>query len=106
MGRAILAISGSAILLLPRPFTAIGGIFAVFWRELTRDAVRPYRPELHYICVAPGPPGARSTVSRPSDPLSFRFARPKLARLAGARTQGVSGEWFGLQFWMITRTLR
>ena len=71
MGRAILAISGSAISLLPRPFTAIGGIFAVFWRELTRDAVRPYRPELHYICVAPGPPGARSTVSRPSDPYLF-----------------------------------
>jgi len=54
MGRAILAISGSAISLLPRPFTAIGGIFAVFWRELTRDAVRPYRPELHYM-RGPGP---------------------------------------------------
>ena len=33
---------------------AIGGIFAVFWRELTRDAVRPYRPELHYM-RGPGP---------------------------------------------------
>ena len=54
MGRAILAISGSAISLLPRPFTVIGGIFAVFWRELTRDAVRPYRPELHYM-RGPGP---------------------------------------------------
>jgi hypothetical protein len=54
MGRAILAISGSAISLLPRPFAAVGGIFAVFWRELTRDAVRPYRPELHYM-RGPGP---------------------------------------------------
>jgi len=54
MGRAILAISGSAISLLPRPFTVIGGIFAGFWRELRRDAVRPYRPELHYM-RGPGP---------------------------------------------------
>src|SRR5262249_52808327 len=54
MGRAILVISGSAISLLPRPFAAVGSIFAVFWRELTRDAVRPYRPELHYM-RGPGP---------------------------------------------------
>jgi hypothetical protein len=54
MGRAILAISGSAVALLPRPFTVIGGFFAGLWRELSRDVVRPYRPELHYM-RGPGP---------------------------------------------------
>ena len=54
MGRAILAISGSAFALLPRPFTMIGNVFAGLWRELTRDVVRPYRPELHYM-RGPGP---------------------------------------------------
>ena len=52
MGRAILALSGTAISLLPRPFA--GTFFGGFWRELTRDAVRPYRPELHYM-RGPGP---------------------------------------------------
>ena len=50
MGRAILAISGSAAALLPRPFAG----FMTFWHELTRDALRPYRPELHYM-RGPGP---------------------------------------------------
>jgi hypothetical protein len=54
MGRAILAFSGSAFALLPRPFTAFGSFFTSFWHELTRDAVRPYRPELHYM-RGPGP---------------------------------------------------
>jgi hypothetical protein len=54
MGRAILALSGTAISLLPRPFAIIGTLFGGFWRELTRDAVRPYRPELHYM-RGPGP---------------------------------------------------
>lgn len=54
MGRAILAISGSAIAFLPRPFAAMGNAFGGFWHELTRDAVRPYRPELHYM-RGPGP---------------------------------------------------
>ena len=54
MGRAILALSGSAISLLPRPFATLRGVFADFWHELTRDAVRPYRPELHYM-RGPGP---------------------------------------------------
>jgi hypothetical protein len=54
MGRAILAISGSAAALLPRPFSALRNVLAAFWRELTRDAVRPYRPELHYM-RGPGP---------------------------------------------------
>ncbi len=40
--------------LLPRPFTVFGNFFAGFWRELTRDVVRPYRPELHYM-RGPGP---------------------------------------------------
>ena len=50
MGRAILAISGSAAAILPRPFAAI----ATFWHDLTRDVLRPYRPELHYM-RGPGP---------------------------------------------------
>jgi hypothetical protein len=54
MGRAIMAISGSAVALLPRPFSGIGHALAAFWRELTRDALRPYRPELHYM-RGPGP---------------------------------------------------
>ncbi len=54
MGRAILAISGSAIALLPRPFAVIGSLFSGFWRQMTRDIVRPYRPELHYM-RGPGP---------------------------------------------------
>ena len=54
MGRALLAISGSAVSLLPRPFVIFRNAFAGFWRELTRDAVRPYRPEMHYM-RGPGP---------------------------------------------------
>ena len=54
MGRAILALSGTAISLLPRPFAVIGTFFGGFWRKLTRDAVHPYRPELHYM-RGPGP---------------------------------------------------
>jgi hypothetical protein len=47
MGRAILAISGTAAALVPN-------VLARFWRELTRDALRPYRPEAHYM-RGPGP---------------------------------------------------
>ena len=54
MGRAIIAISGSAAALLPRPFAAIGNALSAFWREMTRDVARPYRPELHYM-RGPGP---------------------------------------------------
>jgi len=54
MGRAILAISGSAFALLPRPLTVIGTFFATLWRDMSRDVVRPYRPELHYM-RGPGP---------------------------------------------------
>ena len=54
MARAILAISGNAVALLPRPFTLFKTVFGGFWTELTRDAVRPYRPELHYM-RGPGP---------------------------------------------------
>ncbi len=54
MDRAISAISGSAAALLPRPFAGLGHALADFWHELTRDAVRPYRPELHYM-RGPGP---------------------------------------------------
>lgn len=54
MGRALAAISGSAAALLPRPFAGVGRALADFWRGLTRDAIRPYRPELHYM-RGPGP---------------------------------------------------
>ena len=54
MGRAILAISGSAIALLPRPITWLKPVLAAFWRVLDRDIGRPYRPELHYM-RGPGP---------------------------------------------------
>jgi len=50
MSRAITIISGSAA----APFAALGHALAAFWRELTRDAVRPYRPEQHYM-RGPGP---------------------------------------------------
>ena len=54
MGRAILTISGSAAAFLPRPFAAIGHALTAFWQEMTRDTVRPYRPEQHYM-RGPGP---------------------------------------------------
>jgi hypothetical protein len=65
MGRAILAISGSAVALLPRPFTAMSH-FAGFWRELTRDVIRPYRPELHYM-RGPGPAWRAKHGAHPAD---------------------------------------
>ena len=54
MGRAILAISGNAVALLPKPAALFKSVFGGFWAELTRDAVRPYRPEQHYM-RGPGP---------------------------------------------------
>ena len=54
MTRALMAISGSAAALLPHPFTGLGHLVSAFWHDLTRDAVRPYRPELHYM-RGPGP---------------------------------------------------
>lgn len=51
MTRAILAISGSAAALLPRPFAGLGHLLSAFWHELARDG---YRPELHYM-RGPGP---------------------------------------------------
>ncbi len=54
MGRAIIALSGSAVALLPRPFAGFGQAFAARWRDLTHDLFNPYRPELHYM-RGPGP---------------------------------------------------
>ena len=54
MGRAIMAISGSAAALLPRPFALLNSALAAFWHELTRDMASPYRPERHYM-RGPGP---------------------------------------------------
>ena len=46
MGRAILAFSGSAAALLPRPFAAL--------TTLWHDFLNPYHPERHYM-RGPGP---------------------------------------------------
>lgn len=54
MGRAIAAILGSSEAAQWHPFAAIGETLAAFWQELIRDAVRPYRPEKHYM-RGPGP---------------------------------------------------
>lgn len=54
MARAVALFSDSATAFLPRPFATVRRYLAMFWRELTRDAVRPYRPELHYM-RGPGP---------------------------------------------------
>jgi hypothetical protein len=53
MTRAIAVLSGSTAY-LPRPIANIGHAIAALWREITRDAVRPYRPEQHYM-RGPGP---------------------------------------------------
>jgi hypothetical protein len=50
----ILALSGHAFAWLPRPLVFLKEAFGGFWAELTRDTVRPYRPELHYM-RGPGP---------------------------------------------------
>ena len=52
MGRAIAVLANSAA--AGRPFTVLAQAIARLWREITRDAVRPYRPELHYM-RGPGP---------------------------------------------------
>jgi hypothetical protein len=54
MGRAFLALSGHAAGWLPRPMNLFKSLFGGFWQELTRDSLRPYRPELHYM-RGPGP---------------------------------------------------
>ena len=51
MTRALLAFSGSAAALLPRPFAGISHLLSAFWHELSRDG---YRPERHYM-RGPGP---------------------------------------------------
>lgn len=50
MSRAMSALSVSTT----SPLASIGRYLAAFWTEITRDAVRPYRPELHYM-RGPGP---------------------------------------------------
>jgi hypothetical protein len=54
MTRVPMAISGSAAALLPRAFAFIGHIVRGIWYDLTRDAIRPYHPERHYM-RGPGP---------------------------------------------------
>jgi hypothetical protein len=54
MGRAISVLSGSAVALLPRPFTVLKPALLAFWQGMTRDMGGPYRPERHYM-RGPGP---------------------------------------------------
>ena len=54
MGRAIAAIQETTQAAFWRPFAGLGEVLAAFWQELIRDAVRPYRPEKHYM-RGPGP---------------------------------------------------
>ena len=54
MGRAILAISGSAAGFLNRPVWSIGASVAGLWRQLTQPMFDTYRPERHYM-RGPGP---------------------------------------------------
>jgi hypothetical protein len=54
MGRAIMAISGSAAGLLPRPIFGFGAGLASFWQGMTGQLFNHYRPELHYM-RGPGP---------------------------------------------------
>jgi hypothetical protein len=50
MTKAILALSGSAAALLPRPFASISHLLGTIWRDLAHG----YRPERHYM-RGPGP---------------------------------------------------
>jgi hypothetical protein len=54
MTRALLAISGSAAALLPRPFLELSHTFDTLWRRLSDAARRGYHPERHYM-RGPGP---------------------------------------------------
>jgi len=54
MGRAISAISGTAIAWLPRPFGLLMPAISALWHEMTRDKGGPYKPERHYM-RGPGP---------------------------------------------------
>ena len=52
MGRAILVISGMA--LLPRSIVQTAPAFTAFCRQLLRPLLEPYHPERHYM-RGPGP---------------------------------------------------
>ncbi|MCW5693220.1 MAG: hypothetical protein KIT48_12735 [Pseudolabrys sp.] len=54
MGRAILAISGSAAGFLNRPIWSVSASAASFWRQLTQLMFDTYHPERHYM-RGPGP---------------------------------------------------
>jgi len=54
MGRALSAISGSAILLLPRPVVLLKLELMSIWHDMTNSLASPYRPERHYM-RGPGP---------------------------------------------------
>jgi hypothetical protein len=76
MTRAVSAISSSEAARLPRRLPAIVGFFSTFWLEITRDAVRPYRPELHYM-RGPGPAHhAKHGTQLSQDPSIFSVHQP------------------------------
>ena len=54
MARAIALFSAPAAWTLPHPLAGYGQHVSRFWRDMTRDLLRPYRPERHYM-RGPGP---------------------------------------------------
>jgi hypothetical protein len=54
MGRALSAISGSAIASLPRPVVLLKLALMAIWHDMTSSVASPYRPEQHYM-RGPGP---------------------------------------------------
>jgi hypothetical protein len=54
MTRALLAISGSATALLPRPLLNLGHAFDTVWHRLGHRIFNGYHPERHYM-RGPGP---------------------------------------------------
>ena len=107
MGRAILAMSGSAVSLLPRPFVVFRDLVVDLWREMTRDVIRPYRPELHYM-RGPGPAWrAKHGLPRWAEtPFHFAVPCPKVARPGPSRVQRKGFAWFGQLFSTTIKTWR
>lgn len=76
MSRAVSVVSSSATSRRPRPLSGIGRFLAAFWQEITRDTVRPYRPELHYM-RGPGPAWrAKHGIKLPNDASIFSIHQP------------------------------
>ena len=82
MGRAISAISGSAVALLPRPFALLKPALLAFWHEMTRDMGTPL-PARTALYARPRPEMARQARPAPGSetPYLFESTGSKLAPL-------------------------